>query len=336
MSMFLLKGASELISPSGSKARLSIFIYHRVLSEPDPLSDSDPLVETFDWHMALIASQFNVLPLEEAIHHMKEGTLPSRAACITFDDGFADNLDVALPILEKHGLHATFFISTGYLGGGIMFNDLIVAALRDSQKERVDLSFVSEEMAGRGVRKLNDTASRRAVFYELLGHVRYLPVEERLRLAHRIADVCEVKAPTNLMLDEAGVQALHKAGMGIGGHTVNHPILSGCSEAVVRDEIVRGKQELEQILGERIRLFAYPNGRPGDDYGQREIDLIRDAGFDAAVSTVAGAVHGAALETGAENLMYQLPRFTPWDGTPGRFMARNVRNYFTDYKSRLI
>lgn len=336
MSMTLLRTAATVFSPAGIHSRLSIFIYHRVLPEPDPLSDSDPVAEAFDWQMELIARQFNVLPLEQAIARLQAGSLPSRAACITFDDGFADNLYVALPTLNKQGLHATFFVSTGYLGGGIMFNDLLVAALRDSQRDKVNLSFVSPDLPRQGERLLGDAASRRAVFYELLGHIRYRPVEERLRLAHQVAEECEVAAPTDLMLDEAGVKALYNAGMGIGAHTVSHPILAQCDEQQARDEILLGKQRLEAIIDAPVALFAYPNGRPGDDYGRREMELVREAGYIAAVSTIDGAAHASALNTGTEDLMFQLPRFTPWDDSPGRFMVRSVRNYFTDYKSRLI
>lgn len=86
-------------------------------------------------------------------------------------------------------------------------------------------------------------------------------------------------------------------------------------------EIAKSKTQLENICGEEIRLFAYPNGTPGKDYCQRHVDMVRELGFDAAVSTV----RGNALPYSDP---WQLPRFTPWDRTPRRFMARSLLNTF--------
>lgn len=317
-----LKGAYSLFSPSGNKARLSILIYHRVLAKPDPLSDSDPLLAEFEMHMALLARQCNVLPLHEAVIRLQQGSLPARAAAITFDDGFADNLHVALPVLKKHGLHATFFISTGYLGGGVMFNDLFVAALRETKKDELDLSFLDL-----GKVPVANMEQRKQAFYLLLNRLRYRPVAERLALAHQVADEAEVMAPTDLMLDESGVRALHAAGMELGGHTVNHPILALLDDASAHHEIAEGKDQLESIIGEPIRLFAYPNGRPGTDYLPRDMAAVKKLGFTAAVSTQMGAAGRATVVKD----LYQLPRFTPWDKTPARFAARMMLNLKKGY-----
>jgi hypothetical protein len=115
---------------AGADAKLSILIYHRVLPVPDPLFPTETTVESFDAQLGLLKSLFNVLPLPEAVARLKAGTLPARAASITFDDGYADNFTRALPILQKHGLHATFFIATAYLDGGRMFNDTVIESIR--------------------------------------------------------------------------------------------------------------------------------------------------------------------------------------------------------------
>jgi 2-methylisocitrate lyase-like PEP mutase family enzyme len=73
-------------------------------------------------------------------------------------------------------------------------------------------------------------------------------------------------------------------------------------------------------LGRRIDLFAYPNGRPGRDYAPEHAKLVRELGFKAAVSTSWGAARSG-------HDLYQLPRFTPWDKTPLRFVLRLFRNY---------
>jgi hypothetical protein len=90
--------------------------------------------------------------------------------------------------------------------------------------------------------------------------------------------------------------------------------------AEAREEIVAGKQRLEQIIDREIRLFAYPNGVPGADYDRHHVELAREAGFDAAVSTAWGAASATAD-------VYQLPRVAPWDQTPARFCARLLHSY---------
>ena len=101
----------------------------------------------------------------------------------------------------------------------------------------------------------------------------------------------------------------------MGAHTVLHPILAKLSLGEMRDEMKQSKDFLERLLGERVGLFAYPNGKPGEDYDERAVALARELGFDAAVTTARGA---ATHQTD----LFQLPRFTPWDRTRLRFGAR--------------
>ncbi len=115
--------------------RLSVLVYHRVLSAPDPLRPGEPTVEEFEARMRWLASNYNVMPLIEAVRGVRANRLPKRALSITFDDGYADNHDLALPVLRKLGLPATFFVTTGYLDGGCMFNDVVIEAVRRARTE---------------------------------------------------------------------------------------------------------------------------------------------------------------------------------------------------------
>jgi peptidoglycan/xylan/chitin deacetylase (PgdA/CDA1 family) len=119
-----MRSAFSLASPSGQNGRLSIFIFHRVLPKPGLFPD-EPDAKRFDELMGWIKSWFNVLPLDDAIVQLREQSLPARAAAIAFDDGYADNFTLALPILLKHKMSATLFIATGLLDGGRMWNDTI-------------------------------------------------------------------------------------------------------------------------------------------------------------------------------------------------------------------
>lgn len=264
-----------------------------------------------DW----VASWFNVLPLDQAIDRLAQQSLPARAAAITFDDGYADNHSIALPILKKHGLPATFFIATGFLDGGRMWNDTIIESIRLSPASKLDCSSINL-----GVYPLNSLSEKREAIRSLIQQIKYQSIQKRLELTADIADLAQAKPPSNLMMTTKEVIQLHEAGMQIGAHTVSHPILAKINLDDARQEIQESKRFLEDALGERIRLFAYPNGKPDVDYLNEHVTLVRDLGFDAAVSTA----HGSASFNSAD--FFQLPRFTPWEKNKFQFGLRLLQN----------
>lgn len=310
-----LRCAGSLLSPGGTRARLSILIFHQVLARPDPLRPDAPDAFLFEQQLTTLAEYFQVLPLAEGIERLRRNTLPARAACISFDDGYADNAEVALPLLRRLELSATFFIATGFLDGGCMWNDRLIEAVRSAPGPRLDLSKF-----GLGAYALQNMEDRRRTAETLIGALKYLAPSERADKVAAIAQACGAHSAPRLMMTRAQLRELHAAGMDIGGHTVNHPILAAVERETARAEIMQGKEEIEQIVGRRIALFAYPNGRPIRDYSAEHVQLVRELGFDAAVSTGWGAAR-----TGDD--VYQLPRFTPWDKTPLRFALRLLRNY---------
>jgi peptidoglycan/xylan/chitin deacetylase (PgdA/CDA1 family) len=307
------KALMRLLSPGGQRG-LSILIYHRVLEQPDPLFPGEVDRVEFDRQLRLLKSLFNVIPLTEAVRHARAGTLPPRAACITFDDGYADNAEVALPLLRAHGLHATFFVATGFLDGGRMWNDTVIETVRRAPGQQIDARTL-----GLGTHSVETVAQRQAAIGALIGQLKYLPLDERLEQVARLAGLVGCALPDNLMMSSDQVRQLHRAGMEIGGHTVRHPILATLAPEEARAEIANGKEALEQLIGDKVRLFAYPNGKPGSDYRAEHVQIVRELGFEAAVSTAWGAQRGAAD-------LYQLPRFTPWDRDRLRFTLRLAKN----------
>jgi peptidoglycan/xylan/chitin deacetylase (PgdA/CDA1 family) len=304
----------SLLSPAGKRARLSILIYHRVLPAPDALLPGDPDAALFRTQMQLLRRHFNPLPLAEAVARLRAGTLPARAACVTFDDGYADNYTVALPVLRETGVPATFFIATGYLDGGRMFNDTVIEAVRALPAGEYDLGA-----QGLGVHAIDGADSRRALIRDAVSGIKYLGLAERRDHADAFAAALGVTPPDDLMMSTEQLRALARSGMGIGGHTVSHPILASLGADEARREIREGKERLEELLGQPVTLFAYPNGRPGKDYAPEHAAMARELGFEAAVSTAWGAArHGSDL--------HQLPRFTPWDRSPTGFGLRLARN----------
>ena len=303
----------RLLAPGGSGA-LSILIYHRVLPERDPLRPGEPNQAEFAEQMGWVQALFRVLPLSEAVTALRRGRLPPRAACITFDDGYADNLHCALPVLRALGLPATCFVAADYLDGGVMFNDRIIEAVRALPKGETDLSAW-----GVGVWRIAGDEDRRRLAEAVIRSVKHLDGVEREERVARLVRESGVSLPRDLMMTTDGLRQLAVGGFEIGAHTRSHPILSRVDDATARTEIGGSREALEELLGEPVRLFAYPNGQPGRDYTARDVQLVEACGFQAAVSTAWGAArrHADPLE---------LPRFTPWDRHARGFAARMLRN----------
>ena len=301
-----------------SGADLSILIYHRVLAQPDPLFPGEVDRVLFERQLRLLRRFYTPLPLPQALQRLQDGSLPPRAACITFDDGYADNAEHALPLLQRHGLHATFFIATGYLNGGQMWNDRVIEAVRHATAATLDLGDL-----GLGPLPLANMAQRRAAIGHVLGKLKYLPFEQRQRLAAEVQRCAggAMRGDPHAMLTSAQLQRLQAGGMGIGAHTVSHPILAALSDRAARNDIANGKRELEQLLQAPVTLFAYPNGKAGRDYGPAHVEIVKSLGFAGAVATDWGVARpGPGLD------LFQLPRFTPWDRARLAFLWRLRQN----------
>lgn len=312
-SMTAQRAAFSMLS-RGGRAAPAILIYHRVLRRRDPLFPSEVDVETFDRQLNILKSCFTVLPLHEAVELMREGTLPRGAACITFDDGYADNAELALPLLRRHGLHATFFIASGFLDGGRMWNDCVIEVVRQAPSGMLDARRL-----GYGQFPLHSLADRQHAIGALLDKLKYLPMAQRSVQVRRLAELTDCALPEKLMMSSAQVRQLHRCGMGVGAHTLRHPILARLPLAVAKREIEEGRNKLQQLIGADVAMFAYPNGKPQQDYGAEHVALVRELGFRGAVSTAWGSCRRA-------HDLYQLPRFTPWDHSPGRFLLRLAAN----------
>jgi peptidoglycan/xylan/chitin deacetylase (PgdA/CDA1 family) len=291
----------------GDRSRLSILIYHRVLPGPDPLNNWDPTAAEFESQIRVLSRFFTPLALGEAVERLRKGTLPAHAACVTFDDGYRDNVDIALPILRRHGVPATFFIATGYLNGGRMWNDTVIESIRRCELAQLDLTSL-----GLGVVPLSTRELRRTAIGQILSALKHLPGGEREARVAGIEAIAPGTLPRDLMMRDEDVYALRAAGMEIGAHTATHPILTRLPSA-------QRRERLAAILNEPVSLFAYPNGKPGQDYAAEHVRMVRDAGFTAAVSTAWGVAS-------RDSDSFQLPRFTPWDRQPVRFALRLLIN----------
>ena len=293
---------------------LSVLLFHRVQPVQDPLFPNEVWADNFRAKMAVLRRFFNVLPIASAVELLAAGRLPPRAVVITFDDGYADNHDIALPILQRRGIAATFYIATGFMRGANMFNDVVIESLRNASGS-IDLAALD---LGRYV--IDTVASHRAAIDAVITQVKHAAVTRRAELVDEIRRRYPPATERSLMMSETQIKALHAAGMEIGAHTVSHPILLRLDPTASQREIVQSRADLEAIVAAPVTSFAYPNGRPGFDYEALHVAQARTAGFKYALTTSWGCIH-------ADSDRWQLPRVAPWDRTSVRFAARLALTY---------
>lgn len=242
----------------------------------------------------LRAEGFETVPLDEVPERLRQPGPPF--AALTFDDGYRDNVEHALPVLRRHGAPATIFVAGDYAGGrGRLWWVELEEAIR--RLDRVSLAVGGRRLAY----ETGTDGAKAAAFEGIYWALRTLP-EPALREA--VAELCRAAgidtdalvAERCLGFEEIGSLA-GEPGIAIGAHTLSHPRLATLDEAKARREIAASRALLEARLGRPVRHFAYPVGDP-TSAGPREFALAREAGFATAVTTRPGHVfpeHAAHL-----------------------------------------
>ena len=299
-----------------SRNRLCIVTYHRVLAEKDPLMPLEPDIAEFERHLDWLKTYTRGPPLTEASARLKAGTLPARAVCITFDDGYLNNLANAAPLLAARNLPATCFVTTGAMDAGIMWNDLVYEAVRRFP-ERIDLTPLPFE-PGLGCVALPDPHARQRLIEAIIDQIKYLPLERRLELAGELFTLTG-ETPPRLMLRAEELHDMESHGIAIGGHTHNHPILAELTDDASREEIARNRQQLQDIAAGPVLAFAYPNGKAGRDYKARDALIAQSEGYACAVTTE----WGFAKPTHSP---FELPRVTVSADSEQAFLAQFIKS----------
>ncbi len=309
--MNVFASALSLTGQVLARGKLSILIYHQVLAAHDPMRPWEPTADVFDWQMALLKRYFKPLTLTEATQRLNEGKLPANAVCVTFDDGYANNLTIAQPILEKYGIPATVYVATAFSHGENMWNDRVIHLFSDPRRKTLQLEDQVVE--------LGEWEERRSMAERLLIAMKYLPVKDRLERVGALYKSANIEEQASLMMTPDQVRTLSEAGVEIGAHTVNHPILRVLPESEQRHEIQHSKAELESWIGKQVQHFAYPNGVTGKDLDTDTVRYVQESGFSTAVVTDKGTSSG-------QTSPFLLKRFTPWDRSAFRFQLRMIHN----------
>jgi peptidoglycan/xylan/chitin deacetylase (PgdA/CDA1 family) len=333
--MWRLRRWAKRIAP-----KALILLYHRVAevsSDPQLLCVSP---KHFAEHLEVLRRNYHPLSLRSLRRRLALNLWPPRSVVITFDDGYADNLHNALPLLEAADVPATVFVVAGQLDSRREFwwDDLerillSTPVLPDQLNLTVDgLSYVwnlkspnSDDCSDQRWHVLMEAepTPRQAAYRELAALLRGMESQARERQLEQLAAWAGLAVegrPAYRALTSDEVKALAQDGLvEVGAHTMTHPVLSNLPGEAQQAEIVSSKRRLEELLGQPVTSFSYPYGTQSD-YTTDTVRLVREAGFDCACSNFPGLVTFASDP-------YQLPRFLvrDWDG--GEF-ARRLEGWF--------
>jgi len=282
----LLEPARRLLGDSSL-----CLVYHRVLAPDQHFPTNHPqsgLVVSqveFDRQMEYLSRNYSCLDLGTAVRLLRAGRLPEKAAVVTFDDGYKDNLTVALPILEKYDVPATIYVCTGIVEGT---TPLWWYDHERLLEERSELEFSWRE---RSFRWPLSTFQERGVALAALNELfkTLHPDEQNELLAtirgtpkREISTYSTIDSPA-LTWDEVRILDKHPL-ITIGAHTKSHPVLSTLSYPDLVDELREGRRYLEEQLGHQVFHFAYPFGSV-QEAGAREYLAARKEGYHSAVTT---------------------------------------------------
>lgn len=327
-------------SPHPFNAVGLILMYHRIgdlQSDPWGLAVSP---RHFAEHLEVLRKHSQPRPLAQTVNAIQH-QVPQwgRTLVVTFDDGYADNLYHAAPLLDRYDVPATVFLTSGYIGGAREFwwdalerillgpevlpaELRLTAAGRISERSLGEARYYAQDARRSDCKRRHGTASGRYELYRAVHRVlQPLCEEERLSVLSDLSDwsgVAMSVRDSHRCLSPDDVMALARRELiELGAHTVTHPALPALPEASQREEIRQCKLELEQLLGRPVTSFAYPYGQ----YAAKTAALVREEGFSSSCSTQAGFVN-------RQTDLFCLPRIRveDWDGEG---LARMLSDWFS-------
>ena len=303
-----MRALERLVAAGRSLPRLRpralVLVYHRIGERGlDPWHLAiDP--ETFAGQMETLARDWSPLSLAELVEGFGRRRLPDRAVAVTFDDGYADNLEVAAPILLEHGIPATLFVTTDLIDSGVLpwWDELASLLLEPAElPPRLTLSSgggrweIPPLAAGERGSAANasrpweaEQGTRLRVFYEVWLALRALDAPTREAALDEMAEWAGAHRPSGrvLLTWEQLRELAALPAFGLGAHTLTHPVLPSCSPEEVRAEIGRGADRVRARSGVEVDQFAYPFGT----WSRRVARLVAKLGFRAAYTTDGSAI----------------------------------------------
>lgn len=263
-------------------SHLTVFGWHNVESTwCFPVAGSG--VAGLERQLRTLRRLASVVPLKEGLDALKTGRpLPPRAVALCWDDGYRDNLELAVPLLERLGLPATFFLVPGLLSGETRaWWEIAGWAFARSTRESV--RWREQDYPTRG-------APGRQAYGRASDTLRTMNAERRATALDELVDLLAPEGSPGdegLFMDWAGAKEIVARGFSVGSHTMRHVTLAQESMEVQVDDLRRSRETLESGLGVPMRVVAYPFGQP---------DAV--SADTTAAAEAAGYAHGLTTEFG--------------------------------------
>lgn len=328
-----------------------ILLYHRVIeldSDPQCLAVSPA---HFRQHLEIIRREFRPVSLSDLVESHSTGRMPPRGVVVTFDDGYADNLEIAAPLLEEFDVPATVFVTPRFENAGeFWWDELERVALRPSRiPSKLNLFIAGashdwtitdgsdrtpSDLEWNALR--NDAPTQRQALYlmlcRMLRDAPHMEREAALSELRRWAGVDASARPTHRPLSEDQlVELARREIIEIGAHTLTHPVLGGLPPRLQIEEIVGGRRAIEDAIGRPVTSFAYPFGCRGD-FDSDSVIAARHAGMRAACANTGRAPDARARVTSAAD-RFTLPRAIIRD-CDGEEFAHRLHQAFSGSGSR--
>jgi peptidoglycan/xylan/chitin deacetylase (PgdA/CDA1 family) len=259
----------------------------------------------FEKFILSLRKEFRFAAFSDLISDQTKGTSNENLCHITVDDGDKTYYNVIFPVLKKYNIQSTVFLSPDILlnHGNFWFQEIV--------------DFNDENM----LRIIDDVKNSK------IGDLKNFPVVHILKCLsidtvweiigrYRQKHNREEKAGQNMNIGE--LKEIYRTGLvNCGAHTMRHPILANEVEYISRQEIKDSIIGLSDILEEKIDCFAYPNGEPDLDYGEREISILRDTDCKYAFSTKPGNFSN-------DSYLYSIPRFGSSTGDSKKYLKLKI------------
>jgi peptidoglycan/xylan/chitin deacetylase (PgdA/CDA1 family) len=277
-----------------TRAGVVILRYHSVQHNPERYANSIGVgiihsTSVFATQMELVAQGCSLVTLDEVLAFIQgERDLPRRPVAVTFDDGYADNCEIAEPILRHFGIRASFYVTVNSIAAGRPPWFCRLRHAFDTTRRET-----WPDSAGSFTRQLQGPTERRSAFLVASQRCSRLVGGDQEGAIRTIEHELEVEALTSRecpMLDWAQVKRLHREGHIVGSHTLTHPNLAYIQEDALQKELADSKRRLEEELGVPVVHFSYPSPISEPHYTDRTMTGTMQAGYRTAVTCTQGLI----------------------------------------------
>lgn len=283
----LASGALRLVSPDASAA---ILMYHSVKADPSAHTDLLGGIihsETeFRAQMQVLSREYRAVSLGKLVDILKTGEeIPKRSVVVTFDDGYTDNSDVAMPILNELGIPATFYITVD-----------CVERRKLPWPSRLRFAFRKTELTewndvcGKSW-SLKDFDSRERAFLASCNDCCQLSGQAQEDFVCGVEERLQAAVPGDagsLMMNYDQIRSLVQHGHIVGSHTLTHPNMAHITEDEAKVELAESKRRLEQQLSTAVTHFSYPCPAMTPHWSEQTVAQTRSVGYRSAVTTNGG------------------------------------------------